>query len=86
MNSLLIHGEPVGPFQRLYVLNGQKIIETLGITVNDLEETVFALVEKYNITHINLSGAKAYMEGIEQKLKTAGVSTYSIDDLTFQYV
>lgn len=86
MNSLLIRGEPFGPFQHLYVFENDKRIESIGISIENLEEIAFALIEKYNITHINLSGSRVYMQGIEQQLKKAGVTTYSTDDLTFKYL
>lgn len=87
MKRLLIRGAATELFERIYVFNDEnKIIESLGVRLEDLEETVFALLEKYSITEINLSGALVYVRGIEEKLKTPKTATYSVDNLTFHYV
>lgn len=86
MYTLLVRGEPFGPYQRLYVFENETKVESIGVPFEDLNEIAFALIKQYNIKHINLSGARVYMEGIEKQLKEAGVVTYSTDDLTFKYV
>lgn len=86
MNTLLIRGEPFGPFQRLYVFKDNEKTESIGVQMKDLDEVAFDLIKRYNIKHINLSGARLYMQGIEKQLKEAGITTYSLDDLTFKYV
>ena len=86
MNRLIVRGEPVGPFQYISVFVDDQRVDSLGVQFEDLEELVFAYIEKYNIKHIDLSGARGYMEGIEEKLKRTAVETYSLDDLTFRYV
>ena len=86
MNTLLIRGEPFGPFQRLYVFKDNEKIESIGVQIEDLDEVAFDLIKRYDIKNINLSGARLYMQGIEKQLKEAGITTYSLDDLTFKYV
>lgn len=86
MNTLLIRCEVFDPCRRLYVFKDSEKIESIGVPIEDFNEVAFALIQKYNITHINLSGAKMYMEGIEKQMKEVGVTTYSIDDLSFRYV
>ena len=88
MYRLIIRGEPVGPFQHIYVFdNSDKLVTSLGVTLDDLEEVVFELIQKYNIKTIDLSGYKAYMEGIEKNLKETGITTYRLDsDISFRYV
>ena len=86
MNRLIVRGEPFGPFQYISVFVDNERVESMGVQFDDLEEIVFALITKYDINHIDLSGAKGYMQGIEEKLKTTAVTTYSLDDLTFKYV
>jgi hypothetical protein len=56
------------------------------VKFEDLEETVFSLLAKYEINHIDLSGSRSYIEGIEQLIKKAGTTTYSITNLNFRYV
>ena len=86
MNRLIVRGEPFGPFQYISVFVDNERVESMGIQFDDLEEIVFALITKYGINHIDLSGAKGYMQGIEEKLKTTAITTYGLDDLTFKYV
>ena len=86
MDRLIIRGEPVGPFQHVYAyVNGEKVA-SIGIGIEDLVEVVFAMLEKYNIDHIDLSGSRFYMEGIETKIKEAGATLYSNNNLIFKYV
>ena len=86
MNRLLIRGEPVGPFQHIYVFENDKIVESIGIEIDNLEEIVFELVKKYNIDHIDLSGARVYMKGIEDKITKAGSAQYNLNGLSFRYL
>jgi hypothetical protein len=87
MKRLLIRGTPTEVFEHLYVFNdGDSVTESLGVRFEDLEETVFALLEKYKIKHIDLSGSRVYTEGIERQIRKAGATTYSINDLSFRYV
>lgn len=86
MHTLLIRGELFSPLQHIYIFENNNMIEKIGIEMDYLEDAVFAAIEKYNIKHINLSGAYQFMHGIENKLKHTGVETYSLDDLTFKYV
>ena len=86
MDRIIIRGEPTGPFQHLYVYAKEKKVESIGIDFNDLEEVVFEILNKYNISHIDLSGPKTYMQGIEKLLTQANTTTYSTHNLTFRYV
>ena len=87
MKRLLIRGTPTEVFEHLYVFNdGDVLTESIGVKFEDLEETVFALLSKYEINHIDLSGSRVYIEGIERQIRKAGATTYSINDLSFRYV
>lgn len=86
MNRLLVRGDPVGPFQHIYVFEGDKMTESIGIGIDDLEEVVFEIAKKYNITQIDLSGSRVYMQGIEAKLKEAGITLYDLNSIHFRYV
>lgn len=86
MDRLLVKGDPVGPFQYLYVFKNDKMIESMGVSYNDLADTAFLLLKKYNLTHIDLSGSRFYTEGIEKAIKEYSVIDYNKDDLTFRYV
>lgn len=86
MDRLIIRGEPVGEFQKVAVFyNGEKI-DNIGIKFEDLIEIVFELLAKYHLNRIDLSGSRAYMEGIQQMVQEAAIKEYGIDNLTFKYV
>ena len=86
MNKLIIRGEPVGPFQYVYANEDGKKVESIGIQIENLEDVVFALLKNYNINHIDLSGSRLYMEGIERMLKNAQINDYEKTELIFKYV
>ena len=87
MKRLLVRGTPTEVFEHLYVFNDEDVLtESIGVKFEDLEETVFALLAKYEINHIDLSGSRVYTEGIERQIRKAGATTYSINDLSFRYV
>lgn len=86
MNRLILRGEPTGPFQKISVIVDNKKVDSLGVHYDDLLEVVFELLQKYNLTHIDLSGARIYMEGIERQIKEMGMAIYSMTDLEFRYV
>ena len=86
MYRLLIRGEPVGIFQHLYLFENNSVVDSLGVKLDMLDEIAFQYINKYNITQIDLSGSRSYMEGIERSLKTYGIENYSARQLTFRYV
>jgi hypothetical protein len=86
MYTLLIRCEVFDPCRRLYVFKDQEKIESIGVSAEDFNEIAFELIHRYDIKHISLSGARMYMQGIEEQLKETGITTYSVDDLTFKYV
>jgi hypothetical protein len=86
MNRLLIRGEPVGPHHYVYIFQEDKMVESYGIKMEDLEEIVFDIIKNYNISLIDLSGAHSYMEGIQKMLEEKNVLDYQVVDLTFRYV
>ena len=86
MNKLLIRGEVTGPKQYIYVFKDDKRVESIGVDINDLNEIAFACIQKYNITNIDLSGARMYMQGIEKSLIESGLTNYNISNLSFKYI
>ena len=86
MYKLLIRGEPVGPKQYVYIFKDDKRVETIGVDIADLKEIVLACVEKYDITSIDLSGARMYMQGIEKDLISSDLTSYNINSLSFRYI
>lgn len=86
MNILLIRANPVDFAHKLYVFNGNTILETKECTIEELNSVAFALIKKYNVEQVNLGGSKAYAEGLQRKIKETGLMQYNISSLRFQYV
>lgn len=86
MDRIIIRGEPTSPFQYIYVyVNGERV-ERLGVLMENLEDIVFALLKKYNINHIDLSGPRDYTTGIERILSNPQSIDYEYANITFKYV
>jgi hypothetical protein len=86
MTKIIIHGGPVETFQHIYTyVDGEKV-DTLGVRIDELAEVALELVTKYNITDIDLAGARYFMEGIESLIKEEAVKQYSLESLNFRYV
>ena len=86
MDRLIIRGEMFGPLLYVYIYKDGEKIDSIGVSMENLEEVVFASIEKYNITTIDLSGARGFMQGIEKSLREKEIAQYSTDKITFRYV
>ena len=84
--TLLIRANPVDLKHRLYIFNGNIMLEAKECTLEELEQMAFSLIKKYNIEQVNLGGSKAYAEGLQRKLKEAGLMHYNISKLRFKFV
>ena len=86
MNTLLIRANPVDFKHKLYVFNGNTMLEVKECTLEEFDNMAFALIKKYNIEQVNLGGSKSYAEGLKRKIKETGLMQYNISNLRFQYV
>lgn len=86
MDKLIIRGEMFGPFQYVYIYKNGEKIDSIGVSMENLEEVVFASLKKYGITTIDLSGAKSFMQGIEKSLREKEITQHSTDKIIFRYV
>jgi hypothetical protein len=86
MDRIIIRGEMFGPFQHIYAYVNSVKVESIGVSMENLEEVVFALLDKYNLSHIDLSGSRMFMQGIEHSIKEKAVTQYSKGEITFRYV
>lgn len=87
MISLMIYGSPVAPFQKVYIMKGNQITDTLGVEFENLAEVVVDLCKKYQVNHIDLSGAKLFMQGVEKQITESMIATnYELNDIRFRYL
>ena len=67
-NKIIVITDPVSYFQRILALVDGKLVDQLGVSQDDLTETIDAFVAKYNATHIDVTGPKAYAMRYVQQL------------------
>ena len=68
MNKIIVITDPVSYFQRILAIVDGKLIDQLGVSHDDLTETVNAFVEKYQVFEIDVTGPRAYAERYIQQL------------------
>lgn len=54
--------------------------------MSEIPEIILTLSKKYNVNQVDLSGSKAYLEGIVKKTKEKEISRYNMDTLKFNFV
>lgn len=87
MISLMIYGSPVAPFQKVYIMKDNQITDTLGVEFENLAEVVVDLCKKYQVNHIDLSGATLFMQGVEKQITESMIATnYELNDIRFRYL
>ena len=64
MNKILVCTNPIGPFQKVVAVKDDKVIEQIGVVVDNLPEIVYAFAKKHNINEIYYMGVKEYAIGL----------------------
>lgn len=70
----------VSPFKRFnscYVFVDNENKEIVDFTMDNLINTIFELINKYNIQDIDLVGIKSYLEPYQKNILNSGLSNYS---------
>ena len=86
MNRIIIRGDVSDLFQHIYAYKDGEKIESVGVLFEDVPETTLIYLEKYDLHHIDLAGAKIYTQKLEQDIKNALILKYNTADVTFRYV
>lgn len=77
---------PVAPYQKLYVFQDGVLIDQAGVKIEDLEDTIYAFLKKYNINQLHFSGTHSFAEKLGDKIKMVGMQEYGLNDLVIKYV
>lgn len=72
--------------QNFYVYEDGNKIDAAALTVDQINSTVFAFVEKYNIHQMDLVGPKQYARGIAKKYQEAEIIKYSENIMTINII
>ena len=86
MDRIIIRGDITAPYQHIYIYKNGNRVDSMGVLFDDLAEMVLCCLEKYELTHIDLSGSRFYMEGVEKIIKEAAISKYGNSEINFRYV
>ena len=77
------------PFERrqsFYVYEDGNRLEMQRPTIDEVNNTVFALSDKYDVTQVDLTGPKQYSRGIKKKLELAEMEKSSTNKLTINVI
>ena len=78
--------KPFDLTQRIYVFNEGDNIETVSTTLEDFNNVIFSLCNKYNITNIDLAGAKKFNNQIKENLIKENITKYNINNLSINII
>ena len=85
-DRIIIRGEVTAPYFHLYIYKNGERADSVGVLFEDLADTVVASLKKYELDTIELSGPRAYTEGIQKNIQEAIATEYNFPDITFRYV
>jgi hypothetical protein len=72
--------------QNFYVYeDGNKLGDTTA-TIDTLNDTIFSLADKYNVTKVDLVGPKQYIRGLSKKFQEAEIAKYNENKIEINIV
>lgn len=72
--------------QKIYVYqDGNKIDATIS-TIQELNKTLFELIDEYDIKQVDLTGPEQFLRGIKQQLEEAELAKYSNNKITINLI
>jgi hypothetical protein len=86
LDRVVVWMSPTAPYQKAYVFQEGVLVDQAGVTVEDLEEVIYAFLIKYNINHLHFSGVHSFAEALGDKILTVGAVEYGLNDLVIKYV
>lgn len=86
INKIIVWTSPTSLFQKIFVMKEGTMIDKMGVQINDLEETLFSLVDKYEIYQIDFSGTQSFAKGIGDKLNNNQITKYNCTKISINYV
>ena len=70
--------------QNVFVYEDGNKIEVISTPLNDIQNTMVEIADKYNINEIELIGSKKYSKGIENKIKEIEMTKYNENKLNIK--
>ena len=78
--------KPLQLKQKIFVYEDGNKIESVEVLTKDIENTIFGLIEKYDIEKVDLTGPKQYVRGIVKHLEETKVVKYNKQSITFNII
>lgn len=72
--------------QNFYVYENGNKIDAATPTVDEINSTVLAFVEKYDIEQLDLVGPKQYAKGISKKFQEAELNKYNQNKIVINLI
>lgn len=85
-DRIIVRGDVSSPFQHIYVYKNGERVDTIGVQLDYVAETVLNYLQKYELDCIELSGATVYMQGFEKAIKETAIAQYAGKDFTIKYI
>ena len=77
---------PFDLVKTLYVYENGNKIDMVTAPIEQLDEAILTLCQKYEISRVDLTGPKKYTEGIKSKVEQANVTKYNVNNITINLI
>ena len=68
------------------VFEDGELIDIQLYNMQNINESLFALIDKHEIEQVDLAGPKAYVNGIVDQFKTAEMTKYNMNKIEFNII
>lgn len=72
--------------QNVFVYEDGNKIETTTTNLDNLSNTLFELIDKYNTNEINLIGNLKFSKGIKEKIENAEMTKYNDNKINIELI
>lgn len=72
--------------QSFYVFEDGNKIDSVELTINEINDVIFNFIDKYDIHQIDLSGPKQYSKGIAEKIKQGEMTKYNNNSIIINLI
>ena len=86
MDRIIVTLSPVERVHKVFMIKDGKLVDQCGVNVENLPEVVTMAADKYDITDVDLSGTKSYIEKIGTDIKEYNLTNYANKQLNINYV
>ena len=86
-NHIVIWTSPTVRFQKIFIYKEGELVSQLGVTVEDLNEILIELMDKYNIKQLDFSGTHSYARGLVKSFQESNPTLkFDVNNIRINYV